>query len=89
MTDWYGPVDGSPCHGFSEAAWMRSLCGAVRWSAALIPTPDAPARCDACVALADGPVVQVVRTRETQIATAERRHAIARAASRRRWRRTS
>lgn len=84
--DWYtDPVD-DVAHGFATNAWMRSLCGSVRWTAALDHV-DAR-RCTACTELAVGVQVKPVAP-VRRVDRAARKAAIARAAARRRWARTS
>lgn len=89
MTAWYLEPGGTATHGFGDGAWMRSLCGGYRWTAALQPAQGHPWRCPACLQLDRGTEVVRVDTREMQRDAADRKRAYARNASRRRWRRTT
>lgn len=88
MTAWYLEPGGTATHGFSDGAWMRSLCGGFRWTVALEPAPAYPRRCSACLVLDGEPTVTRVDNRERQRDAADRRRAFA-SAARRRWRRTT
>lgn len=82
---WFSDRD-DVAHAFANGAWMRSLCGECRWTAALGPT--ARSLCPACLSLANEVRVERVGPQPTPADREARRVAIARARARRRWRRT-